>query len=98
AGLGAVGAHDRDPRLLGIARQGGTLPESWRRVVAEALLRGWDVLSGLHVFLADDPELSALARAKGCTIHDVRRPPATRSIAARRAANTDALVMLTVGS
>src|SRR5262249_9956054 len=93
AGLGAVGAHDRDPRLLGIAPQGGTLPESWRRVVAEALLRGWDVLSGLHVFLADDPELAALARAKGCTIHDVRRPPAARSIAARRAASSEARIV-----
>ena len=98
AGLEAAAAHEPDSLLLGIAPQGGTLPESWRRVVAEALLRGWDVLSGLHVFLADDPELSALARAKGCTIHDVRRPPATRYIAARRAASGDALIVLTVGS
>ena len=98
AGLEAAAAHDPDTLLLGIAPQGGSLPESWRHVVAEALLRGWDVLSGLHVFLADDPELSALAHAKGCTIHDVRRPPATRFVAARRAMNTDALVVLTVGS
>jgi uncharacterized NAD-dependent epimerase/dehydratase family protein len=98
AGLEAAAAHEPDSLLLGIAPQGGTLPESWRRVVAEALLRGWDVLSGLHAFIADDPELSALARAKGCTIYDVRRPPATRHIAARRAASTDALIVLTVGS
>jgi len=98
AGLEAAAAYDPDSLLLGIAPQGGTLPESWRRVVAEALLRGWDVLSGLHVFLADDPELSALARAKGCSIHDVRRPPAARPIAARRAASSDALIVLTVGS
>ena len=98
AGLEAAAAHDPDSLLLGIAPQGGSLPESWRRVVAEALLRGWDVLSGLHAFLNDDPELSALAHSKGCTIHDVRRPPAVRSIAARRAASTDALIVLTVGS
>jgi uncharacterized NAD-dependent epimerase/dehydratase family protein len=98
AGLEAAAAYDPDSLLLGIAPQGGSLPESWRRVVAEALLRGWDVLSGLHAFLNDDPELSALARAKGCTIHDVRRPPATLPIAARRVASTDALVVLTVGS
>ena len=72
AGLEAAAAYEPDSLLLGIAPQGGSLPESWRRVVAEALLRGWDVLSGLHAFLNDDPELSALARAKGCTIHDVR--------------------------
>jgi uncharacterized NAD-dependent epimerase/dehydratase family protein len=98
AGLEAAASYEPDSLLLGIAPQGGGLPESWRHVVAAALLRGWDVLSGLHVFLADDPELAALADSKGCTIHDVRRPPASRPIAARRVANTDALVVLTVGS
>lgn len=98
ANLEAAAAHDADTLLLGIAPQGGTLPESWRRVVAEALLRGWDVLSGLHVFLGEDPELAALASAKSCALHDVRRPPAGRAIAARRAAGLDALVVLTVGS
>ncbi len=98
SGLEAAAAFDADTLLLGLAPQGGTLPDSWRRVVAEALMRGWDVLSGLHVFLADDDELSALAEAKGCTLHDVRRPPAARAIAARRAANLDALIVLTVGS
>ena len=97
-GLEAAAEHEPDSLLLGIAPQGGTLPDSWRRVVAEALLRGWDVLSGLHQFLADDPELSALARSKGCEILDVRRPPARRVIASRRAASLDALVVLTVGT
>jgi len=97
-GLEAAAAHDADTLLLGIAPQGGSLPDSWRRVVAEALMRGWDVLSGLHEFLADDPELSALAHSKGCEILDVRRPPAKRAIASRRAASLDALVVLTVGT
>jgi len=98
AGLEAAAAYEPDSLLLGIAPQGGGLPEPWRHVVAGALLRGWDVLSGLHVFLADDPELAELARAKGCTLYDVRRPPASRPIAARRVAHTDALVVLTVGT
>jgi uncharacterized NAD-dependent epimerase/dehydratase family protein len=97
-GLEAAAEHEPDSLLLGIAPQGGSLPDSWRRVVAEALLRGWDVLSGLHQFLADDPELSALASAKGCEILDVRRPPARRAIASRRAASLDTLVVLTVGT
>ena len=98
SGLEEAAQYAPDTLLIGIAPQGGGLPESWRRVVAEALMRGWDVLSGLHVFLADDPGLAEIAKSKGCTIHDVRRPIASRAIAARRVASTDALVVLTVGS
>src|SRR5258708_5240987 len=92
-------AHfEPDSLLIGIAPQGGAMPESWRRVVAEALLRGWDVLAGLHVFLSDDPELATLAASKGCAILDVRRPPDRRPVAARRASTLEALVAVTVGS
>ncbi len=98
ANLEAASVSEPDALLIGIAPQGGALPASWRAVVAEALLRGWDVISGLHVFLADDPELAALAESKGCAIHDVRRPPEQRSIAAARAAHLEPLVVLTVGS
>ena len=96
--LEAAAAFEPDGLLIGIAPQGGGMPSSWRTVIAEALLRGWDVIAGLHVFLADDPELAALAEAKGCQLIDVRRPPARRPVAARRAAGVDALVALTVGS
>jgi uncharacterized NAD-dependent epimerase/dehydratase family protein len=96
--LEAAAALDPDGLLIGIAPQGGELPASWRGVVVEALLRGWDVIAGLHTFLGDDPELATLAEAKGCRILDVRRPPASRPIAARRAAGIDPLIVLTVGS
>lgn len=98
ANLEGAAAFDADTLLVGIAPQGGSLPASWRGVVAEALMRGMDVIAGLHVFLSDDAELAALAQAKGCALIDVRRPPAGRSIATRRAASVDAMVVLTVGS
>ena len=87
-----------DSLLIGIAPQGGELPAAWRAIVNDALARGWDVFSGLHAFLADDSEFAAAARKSGATIHDVRRPPAARLVAAARAASLDALVALTVGS
>ena len=87
-----------DTLLLGIAPQGGDLPDSWRAAVCDALGRGWDVISGLHLFLAEDPGLASIARASGAKIFDVRRPPLARSIAARRARDVDALVVLTIGS
>jgi uncharacterized NAD-dependent epimerase/dehydratase family protein len=89
---------DANGLLIGIAPQGGELPESWRATVREALTRGWDIWSGLHSFLGDDPEFAALAQRHGGTLHDVRRPPAGRPVAAGRAARLDALVVLTVGS
>src|SRR5260221_3057803 len=87
-----------DGVLIGVAPQGGELPPEWRRLVADALARGWDVLSGLHVFLGDDPELAALAQGSGARILDVRRPPAGHPIAAGRAAPLASSVVLTVGS
>ncbi len=96
--LDAAAAFDADSLLIGIAPTGGSLPASWRTLIAEALMRGMDVIAGLHQFLGDDPELATLAEAKGCRLIDVRRPPAVRTVGSRRAASVDALVVLTVGS
>lgn len=84
--------------LIGVAPQGGALPAPWRAMVRDALAHGWDVLSGLHVWLADDAEFAAAAAQGGGRIHDVRRPPDARPIAARRAAALESRVVLTVGS
>ena len=98
ADLDAAAARGAGALVVGTAPQGGELPAAWRAVVMDALDRGWDVVSGLHEFLGDDPELAALSRAKGGRLIDVRRPPARRPIAARRAAGVEATVVLTVGS
>ena len=98
ADVEAAAAAGADSLLIGVAPQGGELPPAWRAAVRAALARGWDVLSGLHVFLADDAEFAALAARSHARIVDVRRPPATRRIAAGRAARLEATVVLTVGS
>jgi uncharacterized NAD-dependent epimerase/dehydratase family protein len=98
AGVPEAGSLGADALLLGIAPQGGGLPAPWRTAVADALARGWDVLSGLHAFLADDPEFAVQAARGGGAILDVRRPPARHPIAAARAARTGARVALTVGT
>jgi uncharacterized NAD-dependent epimerase/dehydratase family protein len=98
AGVTDAAALGADSLLIGIAPQGGELPVAWRTTVRAALVRGWDVLSGLHTFLGDDSELAALARERGAKLIDVRRPPARHPVAAARASRLDALVVLTVGS
>lgn len=64
-----------DTLLIGIAPIGGRLPDAWRPGILRALEAGLTVVSGLHVFLSDDPELAQAAQAHGATIWDVRRPP-----------------------
>ena len=87
-----------DAVLIGIAPQGGRLPAEWREWLSEALDAGCDLWSGLHTFLSDDPLLAEKARAKGRTIHDLRKPPADLPIASGAAKATEALRVLTVGT
>jgi uncharacterized NAD-dependent epimerase/dehydratase family protein len=84
--------------LIGIAPQGGRMPQEWRAWLAEALDHGCDLWSGLHTFLGDDPLLAEKARAHGRKIFDLRRPPADLPIASGLAKTVDPLVVLTVGT
>jgi uncharacterized NAD-dependent epimerase/dehydratase family protein len=84
--------------LIGIAPQGGRLPEEWRPVLSAAIAAGLHVVSGLHFHLGDDAELAAAAAARGVRIHDLRRPPTGLPVSAGRAAGVEALTVLTVGT
>ncbi len=84
--------------LIGIAPRGGQLPPEWRGWLRGAIERGLEIWSGLHTFVGDDPDLGALARARGVRILDARKPPADLPIADGRAAEVDAFVVLAVGS
>jgi uncharacterized NAD-dependent epimerase/dehydratase family protein len=84
--------------LVGIAPQGGRLPEEWRSWLGEALDAGCDLWSGLHTFLGDDPMLAAKASAGGRRIFDLRRPPADLPIASGAAKSVEPYVVLTVGT
>ena len=64
--------------LVGIAPQGGRLPDEWRVWLLEAVEHGCEVWSGLHTFIADDPAVGARARERGVKIHDLRRPRTMR--------------------
>ena len=61
--------------VIGMAPDGGRLPDSGRATVRQALEAGLNVDCGLHDFLSEDPALAALAAERGLTIRDVRKPP-----------------------
>jgi uncharacterized NAD-dependent epimerase/dehydratase family protein len=87
-----------DALVLGTAKSGGQLPESWRKDILKALDMGLDVVSGLHDFLSDDPEINAAAKRAGKRLLDVRRSPEDLPIAFGLARDLDAFVLLTVGT
>ena len=66
--------------LIGIAPVGGLLPAEWRPIIVQALVAGLEVISGLHLFLQEDPEFAAAALRGNSRIWDVRQPPADRAM------------------
>ncbi|MDZ4747756.1 MAG: DUF1611 domain-containing protein [Saprospiraceae bacterium] len=61
--------------VIGLAPDGGRLPDDAREVVKEAVQLGLDIDSGLHDFLSEDPAITALANEKKVRIRDIRKPP-----------------------
>jgi uncharacterized NAD-dependent epimerase/dehydratase family protein len=100
AGLADAMKLDPPPTalLLGIAPQGGRLPDEWRGWIRAAIQSGLDIWSGLHFFLGDDVEFAGLAATHGVRLHDVRRPPPDLPVGTGLAMDTDALRVLTVGT
>lgn len=82
--------------LIGIAPSGGKLPAAWRKILLEAIDRGMNLVSGLHDFLAADPEIAAAAAKKGVEIHDVRKNN-ERDVSNRLNLREDCLRIHTVG-
>ncbi|MEP5155031.1 N-acetyltransferase DgcN [Planktotalea sp.] len=67
--------------VIGVANRGGVISPSWKAVLIEALEMGYDLASGLHNLLRDEPDLVAAAEAAGATLHDVRVPSVDYPIA-----------------
>ena len=63
-----------DYALVGIAPKGGKFPREMQATAEEALRAGISLVSGLHEYLGDIPELAALAHQHHAQIIDIRRP------------------------
>jgi uncharacterized NAD-dependent epimerase/dehydratase family protein len=84
--------------LVGVATAGGRFPPAWRELLRQTISSGLDVENGLHQFLADDDELSALAREHGVELRDLRRPPPGLNVPTGRNLELPTKNVLTVGS
>lgn len=85
-----------DTLLIGVATAGGKIPEEWISVCHDAIRRGMSLVSGMHQFLSDNPELVSAAQAAGVAIHDVRKN-AERDVATRQGITEDCTRILTIG-
>jgi len=84
--------------VVGVAPVGGGLEGVWRERVKEALLAGISVISGLHVMIGEDAELSAIAARTGARIYDFRKSPENLPIAGMKAMETKAFRVLMIGT
>ncbi len=83
---------------IGIAPPGGELPSAWRSIICEGIQSGLHIMSGLHHFLSEDPELVTLAERNNIVLWDARKPPENLPVATCKAAEIDSTIVLTVGS
>ena len=60
--------------IIGVALDGGILPDSWKSILLELLAQGLSLVSGLHSRLETDPELRRMAHSSGAAIIDIRKP------------------------
>jgi len=58
--------------VVGVANRGGFIPEKWLDTLTEALDRGMDLASGLHMRLSDIQMLRDKANEMGASLFDVR--------------------------
>lgn len=90
--------YDPTVAVVGVATQGGRFPPAWRETLERCIESGLDVESGLHEFVSDDPELSALAREHGVVLRDLRKPPPGLNVPTGANLMVGASIVLTVGS
>ena len=79
--LAAAKAAGAKTLVIGVANRGGVISKAWKKVLVTALEEGFDLASGLHNLLRDEPDLVAVAEATGRTLHDVRVPDVAYPIA-----------------
>lgn len=69
-----------DTLIYGMAPSTGRLSPADRSVVLDAIGLGMNIVSGLHEYLSDDPEISKAASERNVTIRDIRKPKLSKDM------------------
>lgn len=69
-----------DTLVYGMAPSSGKLSRKDRGVILDAIAIGMNIVSGLHEYLSEDPEIATFALSKGVTIRDIRKPKASKDM------------------
>ncbi|MCK0166404.1 DUF1611 domain-containing protein [Jannaschia sp. S6380] len=69
-----------DTFIYGMAPSTGRLSPADRTGVLDAIARGMNIVSGLHEYLSDDPEIAQAASDRQVTIRDIRKPKASKDM------------------
>lgn len=82
--------------VIGVAAPGGLIPDAWIPALIDALEAGLDIVSGMHVPLAQVHPLGTVANQLGRRLIDIRTPPDEIAVASgvRRSGQR----LLTVGT
>ncbi|MEN3000860.1 MAG: DUF1611 domain-containing protein [Armatimonadota bacterium] len=90
-------AYQPDTLVIGIAPPGGMLPDAWWQEVKQAVMAGLNLVNGLHLPMAEHPELKPLLH--GCQwIWDIRREPPGLTVGTGAARSLACKRVLTVGT
>jgi uncharacterized NAD-dependent epimerase/dehydratase family protein len=91
-------AYEPTTALVGVATSGGRFPPEWRALLERCIRAGLDVENGLHEFLTEDAELTALAREHGVELRDLRKPPPEQNVPTGENLTHGATSIVLVGS
>ena len=69
-----------DTFIYGMAPSTGRLSPEDRGVVLHAIELGLNIVSGLHEYLSDDPEIANAASKRNVTIRDIRKPKPSKDM------------------
>lgn len=90
-------AGEANTLIMSAALPGGKIPQSFKKIMLQAIDHKMNIISCGHEFISDDPVLSAAAQSAGVTLKDIRKNN-EREVANRKNISDTCFRILTVGN